>query len=71
MRSLVERFLELAGGEAEIKNDPTLFRPPVQPLVCGDHAKMVRNKGWQPKVPMDEILLNLYRFWEHEIGKSN
>jgi nucleoside-diphosphate-sugar epimerase len=70
VRSLVERFLELAGGEAEIKNDPTLFRPPVQPLVCGDHAKMARDTGCQPYVPMDEILLNLYRYWEHEIGKS-
>jgi hypothetical protein len=28
------------------------------------------NPSPQLKVPMDEILLNFYRYWEHEIGKS-
>jgi GDP-4-dehydro-6-deoxy-D-mannose reductase len=70
VRSLVERLLELAGVKAEIQNDPTRFRPSDQPRVCGDHAKLSRDTGWQPEVPMDETLLNLYRYWEHEIGKS-
>ena len=70
VRSLVERLLELAGVEAEIQNDPARFRPSDQPRVCGDHAKLSRDTGWQPEVPMDETLLNLYRYWEHEIGKS-
>jgi GDP-4-dehydro-6-deoxy-D-mannose reductase len=70
VRSLVERLLELASVEAEIQNDPTRFRPSDQPRVCGDHAKLSRDTGWQPEVPMDETLLNLYRYWEHEIGKS-
>lgn len=39
-------------------------------LVTGDHAKMARDTGRQPELPMDETLLNLYRYWEHEIGKS-
>ena len=70
VRSLVERLLEIAGVEAEIENDPTRFRPSDQPRVCGDHAKLSRDTGWQPGVSMDETLLNLYRYWEHEIGKS-
>jgi len=70
VRSLVERLLELAGVKAEIQNDPTRFRPSDQPRVCGDHAKLSRDTGWQPEVPMEETLLNLYRYWEHEIGNS-
>ncbi len=70
VRSLVERLLELAGVEAEIENDPARFRPSDQPRVCGDHAKLSKDTGWQPEVPMDETLLNLYRYWEIEIGKS-
>ena len=70
VRSLVERLLELAGVEAEIQNDPTRFRSSDQPRVCGDHAKLSIDTGWQPSVPIDETLLNLYRYWEHEIGKS-
>ena len=70
VRSLVERLLQLAGVKAEIQNDPTRFRPSDQPRVCGDHAKLSRDTGWLPEVSMDETLLNLYRYWEHEIGNS-
>jgi GDP-4-dehydro-6-deoxy-D-mannose reductase len=70
VRSLVERLLQLAGIEAEIKNDPARFRPSDQPRVCGDHEKLSDHTGWQPEVSMDDTLLNLYRYWEHEIGKS-
>jgi GDP-4-dehydro-6-deoxy-D-mannose reductase len=70
VRSLVERLLELAGVEAEIQNDPTRFRPSDQPRVCGDHAKLFKDTGWQPEASMDETLLNLYRYWKNEIGNS-
>ena len=70
VRSLVERLLELAGVEAEIQNDPSRFRPSDQPRVCGDHAKLTEDTGWQPEVSMDDTLLNLYRFWKNEIGNS-
>jgi GDP-4-dehydro-6-deoxy-D-mannose reductase len=70
LRSLLERLLELACVKAEIQNDPTLFRPSEQLRVCGDHAKLSRDTGWQPEVPIDDTLLNLYRYWEHEIGNS-
>lgn len=39
-------------------------------LVTGDHAKMSIGIGCQPELPMDGTLLNFYRYWEHEIGKS-
>lgn len=70
VRSLLERLLELAGVEAEIKNDPVRFRPSDQLRVCGDHSKLSEHTGWQPEVPMDETLLNLYRYWKNEIVKS-
>lgn len=67
---LCANFLVKDVLKAEIKNDPTRFRSAVQPRVGGAHAKMARDIGWEPEVPMDEILLNSYRYWEHEIGKS-
>ena len=70
VRSLLERLLALAGVEAEIQNDPTRFRPSDQPRVCGDHAKLSKDTGWQPELSMDETLLNLYRYWKNEIGNS-
>lgn len=69
VRSLVERLLELSGVTAEIANDPARFRPADQPRVCGSHEKLSQHTGWQPAVPMDQTLLNLYRYWESEIGR--
>ena len=68
VRSLLERLLELAGVNARIVTDPSRFRQADQPRVCGSQKKLSRHTGWQPIVPMDETLLNLYRYWEQEIG---
>lgn len=68
VRSLLERLLDLAGVEAEIVRDPARLRPADQPRVCGSHEKLTRHTAWQPLVPMDQTLLNLYRYWEKKIG---
>ncbi len=70
VRSLVERLLEIAGVEAVIQKNPNRFRPSDQPRVCGDNGKLFRDTGWNTKVAMDDTLLNLYRYWENEIGNS-
>jgi GDP-4-dehydro-6-deoxy-D-mannose reductase len=68
VRSLLERLLELSGVQAEIMNDPTRFRPAEQARVWGSNKKLSQHTGWQPEVPIDETLLNLYRYWERQIG---
>ena len=68
VRPLIERLLELSGAEAEIRIDPARFRPSEQPRVWGSHEKLSQHTGWQPAVPIDETLLNLYRYWERQIG---
>jgi GDP-4-dehydro-6-deoxy-D-mannose reductase len=69
VRSLLESLLELAGVEAKIVNDPARMRPTEQPRVYGSHEKLSQHTLWQPEVPMAATLLNLYRYWENEIGK--
>lgn len=69
MRSLIERLLLLAGVQADIEVDAARLRPADQPRVWGSHAKLTAHTGWQPDVPLDQTLLNLYRYWETEIGK--
>lgn len=66
MRSMLERLLEIAGVSAEIVNDPARFRPADQPRVYGSHEKLSLHTGWQPTVPMDETLLNLYLYWKNK-----
>ncbi len=68
VRSLVERLLQLAGVKTDIVQDATRFRPADQPRVYASHDKLSRHTGWQPVASLDDTLLNLYRYWENEIG---
>lgn len=69
VRSLLEQLLELANVKAEIIVDPLRFRPAEQARVCCSHDKLTQHTGWQPAVPIEQTLLNLYHYWENEIGK--
>ncbi|WP_264569265.1 GDP-mannose 4,6-dehydratase [Rhodoferax antarcticus] len=69
VRSLGERLLEISGVKADIMNDPSRFRPSDQPRVCGSREKLSQHTGWQPAVPIDVTLLDLYRYWENKNGK--
>ena len=68
VRSLVERLLTLSGVSADIAIDAARMRPADQPRVYASHAKLTAHTGWEPVVPIDETLLNLYRYWEKQIG---
>ena len=68
VRWLLERLIAISGVTAEIVHDPARFRPAEQIRVCGSHDKLSQDTGWQPSIPIDQTLLNLYRYWEHEIG---
>jgi GDP-4-dehydro-6-deoxy-D-mannose reductase len=67
VRSVLERLLELSGVQAKIVTDPARARPSDQPRVWGSHEKLTRHTGWMAQVPMDETLLNLYRYWEKNL----
>jgi len=70
IRTLLKRLLDLSGVAAEIATDSTRYRPTDQPRVCGSHEKLKEQTGWKPEIPIDETLLNLYRYWENKINDS-
>jgi GDP-4-dehydro-6-deoxy-D-mannose reductase len=69
LRSMIGLLLQLSGVKASIETDPQRFRPADQSRVFGSHEKITRHTGWKPTTPIEETLLNLYRYWEHVIGK--
>lgn len=70
IKILLTRLLDLTGVVAEISVDSTRYRPTDQPRVCGSYEKLNRQTGWKPEIPIDETLLNLYRYWEKKINDS-
>lgn len=63
LRTLLESLLSLSGVSAELVRDPARCRPFEQARVCGSPKKLSDHTGWQPRVPMDQTLAAIYRYW--------
>ena len=63
MRELVEGLCRRATTRVEVESDPALYRPHDAPLVLGDAARLRRDTGWEPRVPLDRTLDDLLAYW--------
>jgi len=70
LRDLLDRLCEIAGVEVKIEVDPDRLRPADTPELRGDPARLERDTGWSPRIPVEETLRSLYESWEREIGES-
>lgn len=68
IRSLLERLLEVAGVSARIVNDPSRWRVSEQPRVMASCQKLRSCTQWLPVHTLEATLLEIYQFWEKEIG---
>ena len=66
IRSLLEKMLELAEVDAEIKINPAKFRPSEQRRVYGDSGKIRRHTGWQPSYSIEQTLQDTIHSWEYQ-----
>jgi GDP-4-dehydro-6-deoxy-D-mannose reductase len=63
MRELLDGLLQHATVQVEVRVDPDKFRPVDQPIVLGSFARLARETGWQPEIPMDRTLGDLLDYW--------
>lgn len=68
VRSLLERMLEIADVDAEIKIDYSKFRPAEQRRVYGDPTKIRRDVGWQLSYAIDTTLEQTIHSWEYQLA---
>ncbi len=48
---------------AEVAVDPARLRPSDEPLLVGDNAKLRAATGWEPRIPMTQIVAELLAYW--------
>ncbi|UCG52136.1 MAG: GDP-mannose 4,6-dehydratase [Candidatus Latescibacterota bacterium] len=67
LRALLEKTAKLADVSIEIRVDESLVRPADMEELRGDNAKIARDTGWCPKVPIEDTLKSLLDFWANTL----
>jgi len=61
VRSLVERMLQIAGVDAEIRTNANRLRPVEQRRAAGDPGKIHDELGWAPEISLTTTLTDILR----------
>ncbi|MBB82539.1 MAG: hypothetical protein CL931_01850 [Deltaproteobacteria bacterium] len=61
IQTLLDQLVALADVSPRVETDPDRFRP--TDWLVGDASKLRKATGWQPRIPLDAILRELYDDW--------
>ena len=67
LREIVNRLMDIAGVQASIKQDSSLFRSTEQRRQVGCFCKLNRTTGWSPSIALDRSLREILSYWEKEL----
>ena len=66
IRELLDQLIARARVRVEVKVDPARYRPNDTPLLLGDPARLRRELGWDPQIPLEQTLDDLLEYWRSE-----
>lgn len=67
MQDLVDGLCARAAVSVRVEVDPALYRPNDTPLVVGSHARLTADTGWQPAIPLGQMLDDLLAYWRAQV----
>jgi len=71
VRQLVERLLDLARVEVQVREDPGRLRRAEHRRACGDPSKIRAATGWTATTPLDESLAAMLAHWAQHDQTGN
>jgi len=70
IRIILEEFIRLSDREIEIVRDPERFRKADIRTVAVDAGKFRRATGWEPAVPLEQTLKDIFEDWRRRLEKE-
>lgn len=70
IRELLNRLIELAEVEVEIREDPARLRPSDVEILVGDSSKFRADTGWEPRIPFEQTLKDTFDYWQKRIAQG-
>ena len=62
-QEILDKLCEMAVCPIPVEQDPARMRPSDTPVICCDHSKLTRDTGWEPNIPLEDILSDTLRCW--------
>jgi len=63
LRELLAQLVAISGVRVEVKLDPARLRPADVPLLVANPARLKAATGWEPKIPIDQTLRDMFEWW--------
>jgi len=60
---IVDKLIEISGKNLNVEQDPDRMRPSDLPVLEGDCTKFKEATGWEPKIPFDKTLVDIYDYY--------
>jgi GDP-4-dehydro-6-deoxy-D-mannose reductase len=68
---LLDILLSLARTRVRVETDPDRLRPNDTAVVLGSGARITRETGWQPLIPIEQTLGDLLDYWRSALPFAN
>lgn len=68
VRNILERLMDIAGIDADIRQDPGRTRAAEQQRVCGSPERLIKDTGWAPRIPFDHTLKDILDYWDGRLS---
>lgn len=66
-QEILDKLLTMAVCPIPVEQDPARLRPSDTPVICCDHSKLSRDTGWEPEIPLEQILSDSLLEWREKI----
>ncbi len=63
---LLERMRAMASVFVEVREDAEKLRPSDTPVISADIAKIRRDTGWKPEIPLEDTLADVMAYWRQK-----
>ena len=60
---VLDRMVAMAACPVPVRQDPARMRPSDTPVICCDHSRLTRDTGWEPELPLEEILRDTLMYY--------
>lgn len=67
IRELADALIGLAASPMKVVLDPERLRPVDVPVVLGDNAKIARDTGWTPQIPLEQTVADILAWWREHL----